>query len=358
MLRIQLEPREQTSTAFRVFIPITTIALAFVVGAIPLLWLRVNPLTAYRSILVGSCGDIYSLSETLVKAIPLMLCGLAVAVPLGANRWNIGAEGQYLMGAFGASAAALYLPQLPGWALIPTMIAAGFMAGAFWGWIPGILNARFRLSETIVSLMLNYIAFNWIAFLVYGPLRDREGYSNFPLSPKFAHHAWFPRLIPATRLHLGLFLAIFAAIILYVVLKKTRIGYEIRMVGANPNAAQYGGIDTSRVIVFVMTVAGGLAALAGAGEVGALHHQLRQDISIGYGYTAIPVAMLGKGDPLGILVSAFLFAALLVGGSNMQQDVGVPVALVSIIQALVVLFIVAGDTLLQYRIRLVRAEKS
>ena len=205
--------------------------------------------------------------------------------------------------------------------------------------------------------MLNYIAFNWIAFLVYSPLRDREGYSNFPLSPKFAHHAWFPRLIPATRLHLGLFLAIFAAIILYVVLKKTRIGYEIRMVGANPNAAQYGGIDTSRVIIFVMTVAGGLAALAGAGEVGALHHQLRQDISIGYGYTAIPVAMLGKGDPLGILVSAFLFAALLVGGSNMQQDVGVPVALVSIIQALVVLFIVAGDTLQQYRIRLVRAEE-
>ena len=351
-MRIQLEPREGTAPIFRVLMPIITIFLALVVGAIPLLYLRVNPLVAYRSILVGSCGDIYALSETLVKAIPLMLCGLAVAFPLAANRSNIGAEGQYLMGAFGASVLALSFPQLPGWLLMSLMALAGFAAGMFWGWIPGFLNAKFNISEIIVSLMMNYIAFNWIAFMVYGPLRDREGYSNFPLSPKFVRHAWFPRLIEGTRLHFGLVFALLAAIVLYVILKKTRIGYEIRVVGANPAAAEYGGISTSNVVMLVMGVAGGLAALAGVGEVAALHHQLRQDISIGYGYTAIPVAMLGKGHPVGVILSGLLFAALFVGGSNMQQDVGVPAALVSIIQALVVLFIIAGDTLQRNRIRI------
>jgi ABC-type uncharacterized transport system permease subunit len=348
-MHIQFEPRERTSKAFKMLAPVTTIVLAMVVGAIPLVWMRINPLSAYKSLIIGSCGDTYGISETLVKAIPLMLCGLAVALPLRANLWNIGGEGQFLMGAFGASVVALYLPQLPGFVLIPCMILAGFLAGAFWGLIPGILNARFKISEIIVTLMLNYIALNWVAYLVYGPMRDRKGYSNFPLTPKFVQHAWFPR-IPKTRLHIGLMLALITAIILYLVIKKMKIGYEIRIVGANPNVAQYGGIDTTKITILVMTFAGGIAALAGVGDVAALHHQLRKDIAIGYGYTAIPVALLGKGHPLGIILSAFLFAAMLVGGANMQQDLGVPVALVSIIQALVVLFIVAGDTLQKYRI--------
>lgn len=356
-MHILLEPREVTSKYYKMLTPVVTLLLAMIVGSIPLLWMGINPFAAYRSMFVGSCGDIYCLSETLVKAIPLLLCGLAVAFPLTANRWNIGAEGQFLMGAFGASVAGLYLPMVPGLILVPLMALAGFAAGAFWGLIPGYLNSRYNVSEIIVTLMMNYIALNWIAYLVYGPLRDREGYSNFPVTPKFVRHAWFPRIIQGTRLHIGIFLAIVVAIILYIVIKKTRIGYEIRIVGANPRVAQYGGINTTRVVILVMTVAGGIAALAGVGEVAALHHQLRKDIAIGYGYTAIPVALLGKGHPLGIIVSAFLFAALLVGGSNMQQDLGVPVALISIIQALVVLFIVAGDTLQTYRIRFVREEK-
>ncbi len=357
-MHIFLEPRELTSTSFKMLIPVVTILLAMVVGAIPLLWMRVNPFTAYLSIFIGSCGNIYNISETLVKAIPLMLCGLAIAFPLTANRWNIGAEGQYMMGAFGASVVAINLPQLPGWMLLPLMVIAGFIAGAFWGWIPGILNARFKISEIIVSLMLNYIALNWVSFLVYGPMRDREGYSNFPLSPKFVRQAWLPRIIRGTRLHVGIILAVLVAILLYIVIKKTRIGYDIRVVGANPKAAEYGGIRTTRIVVLVMTVAGGIAALAGVGEVAAIHHQLRQDIAVGYGFTAIPVALLGKGHPLGVIVSSLLFAAFLVGGSNMQQDMGVPVALVSVIQAMIVLFIIAADTLQQYHIRFVRGTRS
>jgi ABC-type uncharacterized transport system permease subunit len=350
-MQIHFEPRESTSKAFKMLAPLITIILAMVVGAIPLIWMKINPLIAYKSILVGSCGDQYGISETLVKAIPLMLCGLAVALPLRANLWNIGAEGQFLMGAFGASAVALYVPQLPGVLLIACMILVGFLAGAFWGFIPGILNARFKISEIIVTLMMNYIALNWIAFLVYGPMRDREGYSNFPVTPKFVRHAWFPRF-PKTRLHIGIFLALVVAIILYVVVKKTRVGYKIRIVGANPKVALYGGIDTTKITVLAMAVAGGIAALAGVGDVAALHHQLRGDIAVGYGYTAIPVALLGRGHPLGIVLSSCLFAAMLVGGSNMQQDLGVPVALVSVIQALVVLFVVAGDTLQKYRIHI------
>jgi len=355
-MQVLLEARESKSHSIKFLAPAAILLLALVVSAVPLLWLKVNPLAAYRSIVVGSCGDIYSLSETLVKAIPLLFCGLAVAFPLTANRWNIGAEGQFMMGAFGASAVALYVPQLPGALLLPLMVLGGFAAGAFWGWIPGVLNARFKISEIIVSLMLNYVALNWVSYLVYGPMRDRQGFSNFPFSPKFVKHAWFPRILQGTRLHIGIVLALLTAVILYIIIRKTRIGYEIRVVGANPKVAEYGGINTTRVVILTMAVAGGIAALAGVGEVAALHHQLRRDISIGYGYTAIPVAMLGKGHPLGIIISSFLFAALLVGGSNMQQDFGVPVALVSIIQALVVLFIVAGETLQKYRIRIVRGQ--
>ena len=355
-MQVLLEAREIKSNAVKFLAPVAIILLALVVAALPLIWMRVNPLAAYKSIVVGSCGDIYGISETLVKAIPLMLCGLAVAFPLTANRWNLGAEGQFMMGAFGASVTALYVPQLPGVILVPLMIVGGFVAGAFWGWIPGLLNARFKISEIIVSLMMNYVAVNWVSYLVYGPMRDRQGYSNFPFSPKFVKHAWFPRIIQGTRLHIGIVLAVLTAVLLYLIIRKTRIGYEIRIVGANPKVAEYGGIDTTKIVVLTMAVAGGIAALAGVGEVAALHHQLRRDIAIGYGYTAVPVAMLGKGHPLGIIVSSLLFAALLVGGSNMQQDFGVPVALVSIIQALVVLFVVAGETLQKYRIRFVREQ--
>ncbi|PID57997.1 ribose ABC transporter permease [candidate division KSB3 bacterium] len=353
-MQVLLETREIKSNAIKFLAPIVIILLALTAAACPLLWMRVNPLAAYTSIISGSCGDIYGISETLVKAVPLMLCGLAVAFPLTANRWNLGAEGQFIMGAFGASAVALSMPQLPGMILLPLMLIGGFAAGAFWGWIPGILNVRFNISEIIVSLMMNYIAVNWVSYLVYGPMRDRHAYSNFPFSPKFVQHAWLPRIIQGTRLHLGIVFAVLAAIILYVIIQKTRFGYEIRMVGANPRSARYGGIDTAKLVVLTMAAAGGIAALAGVGEVAALHHQLRRDIAVGYGYTAIPVAMLGKGHPLGILVSSLVFAALLVGGSNMQQDFGVPVALVSIIQALIVLFVVAGETLQKYRIRIVR----
>ena len=359
-MQIQLEPRQAASKMYQTLTPVATFVLAMVVAAILLLFIKVNPFAAYKSILVGAVGSSYGIAETLVIAIPLMLCGLAVAFPLTANRWNIGAEGQFAMGAFGASVVALYLPKafpgIPGVIIIPLMLIFGMAAGMAWGFIPGYLNARFSISEIIVSLMLNYVAINWIAYLVYGPMRDPTGYSGFPLTEKFIKAARFPRIMPPTRLHIGIFLAVIAAIVLYIVIKKTRIGYEIRVVGANPNTAMYGGINTPRVIVLVMAVAGGLAALAGVGELAALHYQLRKDIMVSYGYTAIPVALLGRGHPLGIIISAILFAALEVGGSNMQQDLGVPVALVSIIQALVVLFVVAGDTLQKYKIRFVKAE--
>ena len=349
LLQIQFEPRAGTSTTFKVLAPVVTLALAMIIGAIPLVWMKINPLVAYASIFTGAFGSMYGISETLVKAIPLLLCGLAVALPLRANLWNIGGEGQFMMGAFGASVVALYLPQLPGILLIPLMIAGGFLAGMLWGFIPAILNARFKISEIIVTLMLNYIGLNWVAYLVYGPLRDRAGYSNFPVTAKFVKHAWFPRF-PKTRLHAGIFLAVLVAVILYIILKKTKIGYEIRIVGANPDVARYGGINTMKITLLTMACAGGIAALAGVGDVAALHHQLRRDIAVGYGYTAIPVALLGKGHPLGIILSSVLFAGMLVGGSNMQQDLGVPVSLVSVIQALVVLFVIAADTLQRYKV--------
>ncbi len=343
-----LESREPSSL-LQIITPLLTVSLALCAGALLLLARGVNPLIAYAAMVSGALGSGYGLSETAVKATPLLLCGLAVSLPLKAGLWNIGAEGQLHMGTFAAAWVALTLGHYPSFLLLPLLITAGFLAGAFWGMIPGFLRAKWDLNEILVSLMLNYIAINWVNYLVYGPLKDPQGF-NFPLSPPFSPSAWLPRL-PTTRLHAGILLALGMASLISLFLQKTRLGYEIKVTGANPQTARYGGISLMKVILVVMALGGGVAGLAGVGEVAGVQRRLRKDISAGYGYTAIPVALLGKLHPWGVVMASFLFGVLFVGGSHMQQVTGVPVALVSIIQALIVLFVVGGDTLARYRFR-------
>jgi simple sugar transport system permease protein len=271
--------------------------------------------------------------------------------------WNIGAEGQFIMGAYGAAAVVL-TPLLPAetspWIFIPTMIIFGMAAGAIWGWIPGILKARFNVNEIISSLMLNYIAIAWINFWIFAVWTE----GGFQMTPKFPDNAWLPRLldyadkVPAFQgltTHLGLLLGIAAAVILWLVIFRSRLGYEIRLIGDNPQAARYAGINITRNTVLVLMLSGALAGLGGMSEVTGVVHRLQTSpIAAGYGFTGIIVAWLAKLHPIAIILVSILFGALLLAGREIQPS-GVP----KMIQGIILVCLIASDFLLRYRVHIV-----
>ncbi|MDY7042529.1 MAG: ABC transporter permease, partial [Chloroflexota bacterium] len=226
---------------------------------------------------------------------------------------------------------------------------AGFLGGALWGLVPALLKSLFRVNEIIVTLMMNYIAVLWIEYLFYGPWKDPQGY-GFPGSAQFPKSAWLPRL-PGTRLHLGLVFALVAALFIWVILGRTKWGYEIRVIGENPRAASYAGISLVRNIILVMLLSGGLAGLAGMSEVAGISHRLQKGLTVGYGFTAIIVAWLGRLNPWGVLLVAFLLAALLVGGDQIQITMQLPASVALILQGAILFFMLGGAIFTEYRIR-------
>lgn len=307
-----------------------------------------NPLTVYSLMYQGAFGSAYSLSETVVKAIPLILCGLAVSLAFRMKLWNIGAEGQFFMGACAATWLALSFPNWPSYFLLPTMLVAGFLAGGLWGLIPAIPRAYFKVNETISTLLLNYIAILWVDYLIFGPWRDPKGY-NFPYTAPFSPSAILPAF-GNTRIHLGLVIGLVIALIFYLMLKYTKWGYEIRVCGESPKAAAYAGMNSVRNILIVMFISGGIAGIAGMTEVSAITQRLQQGISPGYGFTAIIVAWLARLNPWAIIVVSFLLGGLLVGGFSIQTS-GFPAATVSMLQGAILFFVLGGEILSQYRIR-------
>ncbi len=342
------EKREQplTSLPASLALIIVSVVMALLVGAAAIALTGVSPLTAYQALFYGAYGRLYGLIDTLVKATPLLLAGLGVTVAFRAGIWNIGAEGQLYMGALFATWAGLNLGELPASLLLPLAILAGFISGGLWGLIPGILKAALEVNEVIISLMLNYIAIYFVSYLVHGPMEEVGGF--MPQTPRVAPGAQLPLLIPPTRLHAGIILALVLAVVIHFVLWRTTFGYRLRAIGANPRAARYGGIKIGRNIALTMFISGGLAGLAGANEVLGIHYRLLDGISPGYGFTAIVVALLGKLHPLGVVAAALLFASLSVGADMMQRMVRIPIALAHVIQALVVLFVLGTEILLEY----------
>ena len=356
-LWFRVEKRTNTHKLLVYTMPAASVALALGIGAVLLVLSHANPIEGYSAFFLGAFGSVYGGSEILVCAIPLTLCGLAVMLPLQARLWNIGAEGQLYMGALGATIIGLYLPPTtPAWIFLGLSIITAFLMGAIWGLIPGLLKAKIGVNEVISTLMLNYVTLDLVDYLVHGPLRDPHVF-GFPLTPMIAEAARFTRYFHS-RLHSGIFIALAAVIIIYFLVRKTLLGYELRFVGANPKAAITGGIDQMKVIVIAMLIAGGLAGLAGMGEIDGVQFRLRLGLSPGYGYTAIPVALVGQANPIGILGAALLFGTIYVGGAAMQQAIGIPVAIVQVIQALIILFLIAGNFLVRYRIRTKRQPRA
>jgi ABC-type uncharacterized transport system permease subunit len=359
--RILAEPRLETPPVwYPVLVSIGAIVFALILGGILIFLAGGDPIKSYEHIAKASFGDTGVLSDTLVKATPIMLTALACSVAFRMKLWNIGAEGQFIMGAFGASVIVLapVLPaETPRWLFMIAMALAGMAGGAFWGFIPGYLKAKLNVNEIITTLMMNYIAVAWINFWIFGVWSE----GGFQMSPKFPVNAWLPRLsdyaksTPIFRgltTHGGLLIAIVAAVILWLIVNRSRWGYEIRLIGDNPQAAKYAGINIQRNIIYVMMLSGALAGLGGMSEVtGVIHRLQTSPLAAGYGFTGIIVAWLSKLNPLVIIPESILFGALILAGREIQPS-GVP----KMIQGIILVSLIASDFLLRYRIRIVRAE--
>ena len=325
---------------------VATVALISVL-ALGALWLalRLAGLDATRALLAlwdGSFGSGYALtSSTLVRATPLILTGLAVAIAFRAGVWNIGAEGQLLAGAATAAAVGLFATPALGALTVVAALAAGALAGALWAWIAAYLRNRFGVLEVISTIMLNFVALYAVGYLVRGPLQEPT--HIYPQSEPLPALAQLPRLIEGSRLHWGFVLAVAAAPIVWWVLRYTAAGFRVRAVGQNPSAARVAGmVDVQRTTLRVFLVSGALAGLAGAIELTGVTFALYENVSPGYGYTAIAVALLAGLDPLGVLATGLLFGALEAGALSMQREAAVPAVVVNVVEALLVLLILAA----------------
>ena len=334
-----------SSLFFNSLLPLAGMLLALLIGAIMLLFLKVNPLTAYAQLINGAFGNVSGLTQTLVKATPLLLVGLGICIAFRASVINIGGEGQIIVGALAATWFPLTFRTWPGWALIPCTLLVGFLAGAIWGFIPGILKARLRVNEILSTVMMNAVALQLMNLLVRSVLMDPAGITSgtyLAQSERLPEQAWLTRLVPQTLLHTGLLIAIALAVIVFIFLWRTNIGYRIRAVGFNSEAARYSGINVPFYQALSLTLAGGFSGIAGAIEVMGVQHRLLEGITSGYGFSGIVAALFGGLHPLGTIPASILFGALLVGGDKMQRAVQVPNSLIDAILGLVVLFVVGS----------------
>ena len=361
-------------------VPALAVLTGLLIGAIVIVASGSNVFEAYASLFVGSFGDpvryftgfqqlfttgetagllraIYPLTESLVTATPLIFAGLAVALGFRCGLFNIGAEGQFFIGALCSAYVGYSLVGLPGIIHLPLAILAGAAGGALWGIVPGYLKARFGAHEVVNTIMMNWIAYRLSDWLLNGPMKA----SGFrPVTPNVMYTAELPRFFPdPLRVNWGFILALVVAYALYWFLFKTTLGFEIRSVGANPDAAKYAGMNIIKNFVFVMALSGGLAGLAGSAQVLGVDHWVGQGFSAGYSYGPIALALLGKSHPMGVVLSALLFGFLQNGATRMQSIAGVPIDIISIIQGLVIIFIAApGIIRWLYRLKNIKVEET
>jgi len=360
-------------------VPVLAVITGLILGGIVMLATGSNPIQAYGALFAGAFGtpstiiagiqtyfatgdnaelvkSLYPFTESLVTATPYIFAGLSVALGFRAGLFNIGAEGQFFIGALCSAYVGYSIKDLPMIIHLPLAIGAGALGGAIWGMIPGYLKARFGAHEVVNTIMMNWIAFRLSDWLLSGPMQA----SNFrPVTPNVAASAELPRFFEdPLRFNLGFFLALLFAYIVYWFLFKTTLGFEVRSVGANPDASKYAGMNIIKNFVLVMSFAGALAGLAGTAQVLGVDHWVGQGFSAGYGFDAIALALLGKSHPFGVVLAALLFGFLRSGATNMQSLAGIPVDIISIIQGLVIVFIAAPAIIRWlYRIKSLKVEE-
>ena len=339
----------------RVAAPMLALGLTVFIGALLFAALGRDPLLGLYTFFIAPVSDLDGFAELLLKATPLVLCALGLAIGFRGNVWNIGAEGQLVMGAVAASGVALAFHGSGGWWVLPLIVVAGGLGGMVWAAIPAFLKTRFNANEILTSLMLTYAAIHILGYLVHGPWRDPAGY-NFPETRVFEDWAQIPILIEGTRLHIGVFAAVLAVAVCWVFMSRSFAGFQIDVAGQAPAAAEYAGFNRKRIIWASFLISGGLAGLAGMAEVAGPLGQLNATFAPGYGFAAIIIAFLGRLHPVGVTIASLLMALLFLGGESLQVEMKLPKAVTGVFQGMLLFFVLACDVLVRYRLRVLSDE--
>ena len=352
-MRIRLEKRLTPSRFMQVATPIASVLLTMALGAVIFQLIGYDGPRAIYEIFITPIVASYKWQDVATKAAPLIIIALGLSLGNQAKIWNIGAEGQYIIGALAGAGVAFALPDAQGLWIIPLMIAAGIAGGMAWAAIPAFLKTRYRVSEVLSTLMLVYVALQVLNYLVSGPWKDPNGH-NFPQTPPFTPAQLLPHAIPGTAIPPGLAVAILLTLVFWLVTTRSVYGFSIRTVGAAPHAARYGGFDASRTVWSTLLISGGMAGLAGILEASSQLGQINLGFPSGYGFTAIIVSFLGRLYPIGVFLAALILAVTYVGGQVAQTVVHVPNATAGIFQATMLFFILASDILVRHRLRFIR----
>ncbi len=344
---MQIAKRVGASKKQIIIIRLIAIMVALIASGIFIVMLGYNPVTVYSNMISGALGSKIRIRATLLEMIPLTITSLGILVAFKMKFANIGGEGQILMGAFGATYVALFVDWLPQFLVIPAMFLVGFLAGGLWAVIPALFKARFEANETIMTLMLNYIAIQWITYLQYGPWRDPElkGFAKIANFPKYA-------LLPKVfGIHIGLIIALVLVVIIAWFLKRTKRGFEITVVGESLSTARYAGMDISKIIITTMLLSGGLCGITGVIQAAGVNKTLTMNVSSGYGFTAIITAYLSGLNATKVLFVSFLFGILLQGGSYIQSALQIPQSAADVLQGMLLLCALGSEFFVQYKVR-------
>jgi general nucleoside transport system permease protein len=352
---VRLEPRQQHSQAMIYLSPVIAIILTLLSGLVIFALFGKNPVIALYTFFVLPLTDYYSVTELLVKATPLILIGVGLSIGFRANVWNIGAEGQLTMGAIFGGGLAIWLHDSSSMFLFPGMIILAAIGGGLYAAVPALLKTRYGVNEILTSLMLTYVATLFLSYLVTGPWRDPDGY-NFPQSRTFSDAGLMPIILEESRLHFGAILALLAVITGWILMAKSVIGFQLKVVGLAPAAAKHVGFVQNKLIWFSLLLGGALAGIAGVSEVAGPIGQLNPSISPGYGFTAIIVAFLGRLHPVGVVFAGLVMALTYIGGETAQIEIGTPAAVTGLFQGILLFFLLASDVLTSYRIRFGRPQ--
>lgn len=350
-MRIELERRPSHSALFSVLSPFIALALTVIAGAIMFSAMGKNPVHALHSFFIEPLTEVWSLHELAIKAAPLILIAVGLSVCFRSNNWNIGAEGQFIIGGVFGSVLPIMFHEWNSFLVLPVMLIMGMIGGALYAAIPALLKTRFNTNEILSSLMLVYVAQLFLDWIVRGPWRNPEGF-NFPESREFHMNAILPEILPASgRADLGIVFAVIATLLTWFMMRYMLKGFEVSVLGQSARAGRFAGFSANRMVFFAFIFSGGLAGFAGISEVSGSIEQLQPVISPGYGFTAIIVAFLGRLNPLGIFAAGLILALTYLGGEAAQISIGLPDKIARVFQGLLLFFVLACDTLIHYRVK-------